>query len=343
MITALIPCRGGSTRVKDKNIRPFANTTLLENKINICMSLKSEGLVDRILVNSDSEAILSVAKKYPVDIHRRDDYYASSACPAYEYFEHIANCTNTKHVLLCQVTCPLISIKTYRNAIKKYFDIINGDEYDSVVSTHPVKCHMWMNNRPLNYILNESPNSQDLPNIQRITYGINIINKELMIENRNAIGKKPYMLYLDEHESIDIDTHFDFEFAEYAFIKRIVSYNLDHISYICSDVDEAYKFHNSIFGMYKIDRPEGLPSHGYHISNGIITIHLIEDKYMKKIEYDENDVPHINHVCFCIDNIKKLENVDKYDTKIIKINGEDRLFIFDPDNYAFEIVEKSTS
>lgn len=33
-ITAVIPIRSGSQRVKDKNLRPFANTTLMENKIN---------------------------------------------------------------------------------------------------------------------------------------------------------------------------------------------------------------------------------------------------------------------------------------------------------------------
>jgi N-acylneuraminate cytidylyltransferase len=33
-ITAIIPVRAGSTRLKNKNIAPFAGTNLLVNKIN---------------------------------------------------------------------------------------------------------------------------------------------------------------------------------------------------------------------------------------------------------------------------------------------------------------------
>ena len=33
-ITAVIPVRAGSTRVKNKNIKPFAGSSLLEIKIN---------------------------------------------------------------------------------------------------------------------------------------------------------------------------------------------------------------------------------------------------------------------------------------------------------------------
>ena len=34
-ITAVIPIRKGSERIKDKNLKPFGDTTLLENKIQI--------------------------------------------------------------------------------------------------------------------------------------------------------------------------------------------------------------------------------------------------------------------------------------------------------------------
>ncbi len=33
-ITAIIPVRAGSTRLKNKNVAPFAGTNLLVNKIN---------------------------------------------------------------------------------------------------------------------------------------------------------------------------------------------------------------------------------------------------------------------------------------------------------------------
>ena len=40
MITAIIPVREGSRRLKNKNVAPFAGTTLLINKINQLKQVK---------------------------------------------------------------------------------------------------------------------------------------------------------------------------------------------------------------------------------------------------------------------------------------------------------------
>ena len=61
-ITAVIPIRSGSQRVKDKNLRPFANTTLMENKIEMLLNVPE---LDSIIVNTNSEeAIETVNKRY---------------------------------------------------------------------------------------------------------------------------------------------------------------------------------------------------------------------------------------------------------------------------------------
>ena len=59
-ITAVIPIRSGSQRVKDKNLRPFANTTLMENKIN---SLLQVPKLDSIIVNNNSEEAIEIVNK----------------------------------------------------------------------------------------------------------------------------------------------------------------------------------------------------------------------------------------------------------------------------------------
>ena len=59
-ITAVIPVRKGSVRVRDKNIKPFANTTLLELKIK---QLKNINLIDKIIVSSDCNKMLEIASK----------------------------------------------------------------------------------------------------------------------------------------------------------------------------------------------------------------------------------------------------------------------------------------
>lgn len=59
-ITAVIPIRSGSQRVKDKNLRPFANTTLMENKIEMLLNVQE---LDYIIVNTNSEEAIEIVKK----------------------------------------------------------------------------------------------------------------------------------------------------------------------------------------------------------------------------------------------------------------------------------------
>lgn len=59
-ITAVIPIRSGSQRVKDKKLRPFANTTLMENKINSLLQVPE---LDSIIVNTNSEKAIEIVKK----------------------------------------------------------------------------------------------------------------------------------------------------------------------------------------------------------------------------------------------------------------------------------------
>lgn len=67
-ITAVIPVREGSTRLKNKNVAPFAGTNLLINKIN---QLKEVKEISRIVVSSDSDMMLAMAKERGVMTHKR--------------------------------------------------------------------------------------------------------------------------------------------------------------------------------------------------------------------------------------------------------------------------------
>lgn len=85
-ITAVIPIRSGSQRVKDKNLRAFADTNLMELKIKNLLQVPE---LTSIVVNTNSElAIEIVNKSYRegVTTHRREEYYASSQCSGSEFF-----------------------------------------------------------------------------------------------------------------------------------------------------------------------------------------------------------------------------------------------------------------
>ena len=211
-LVAVVPVRAGSQRVKDKNIKPFAGSNLLTLKLE---TLKSVTNIDRVVVNSDSDLMISIAHTNQVSTHKREKYFASSECNNSEYFQHIAEVTNSDYIMYSPVTAPLVSSETYFSCINKFMN----SSIKNLVTVSDVKHHMWLDGKPLNYDPTNAPNSQDLPDIVSINYGICIISRDDMIHNRNIVTDKPYFYKLDEIESIDIDTEFDFMVAEFIYNK----------------------------------------------------------------------------------------------------------------------------
>tara|TARA_A100000172_G_scaffold81132_1_gene73242 strand:+ start:7412 stop:8077 length:666 start_codon:yes stop_codon:yes gene_type:complete len=212
-VTAVIPVRKGSVRVKNKNLKPFADTNLLELKIR---QLKQVNLLDEIVVSSDCDKMLSLAHSLGVGVHKREDYYASSEATNSEFFENIGKSIDASYIMYSPVTCPLISLETYFDCLSSFK---NDQQLKNLVTARRVNHHMWLDGKPLNYDIANSPNSQDLPNIHAITYGISIISRKEMIEYKNIVNENPTFKVLDEIESMDIDTEFDFMVAEMIYNK----------------------------------------------------------------------------------------------------------------------------
>jgi N-acylneuraminate cytidylyltransferase len=56
-ITAVIPIRSGSQRVKDKNLRPFGDTNLMRLKIDNLLQVPE---IDEIIVNTNSDEAIGI-------------------------------------------------------------------------------------------------------------------------------------------------------------------------------------------------------------------------------------------------------------------------------------------
>jgi CMP-N-acetylneuraminic acid synthetase len=206
-MTAVVAVRAGSQRVKNKNFRPFADTNLLELKLKILLEVKN---LDEIIVNSDSDIMLEIANRYNVKTQKRDEFFASSKATNSDFHKHIAEVTNSDFIFLAPVCSPFIGVKRHQDAINNFI----MSEVDSLTSCELVKGHLWLDGKPINYSLDNVPNSQDLPEIKKLNYGISIIKRQTMIERKGLVGLKPEFVVLNEIESIDIDEMETFNTAE---------------------------------------------------------------------------------------------------------------------------------
>ena len=214
--TALIAVRQGSERVKNKNIRDFCGTSLLEIKIGQAMRCD---LIDEVVVSSDCGKMLEVAKSYGVTTHKRDEYFCSNNVPMNLVYEHLANSIDCDHVIYLHVTSPLLKDDSLKRSIEIYKDNLESS-YDSLASVETVKKYLWHNDKPVNYSPSNHPRSQDLPGFVALNFAINIISRKEMIRRKNILGSKFYPFLLDAFESVDVDNEFEFSIAEHLYKKR---------------------------------------------------------------------------------------------------------------------------
>ena len=64
-VLALIPARGGSKGIPDKNIRSLSGRTLLEYAVQAALA---SGAVDRIVLSTDSERIAAEGRRLGIEV-----------------------------------------------------------------------------------------------------------------------------------------------------------------------------------------------------------------------------------------------------------------------------------
>ncbi len=212
-IKALVAVRSGSMRVYNKNLRPFAGSSLLEIKLAQLKRIKG---LDGIIVNSNDDTMLEIARKMGCEAVKRDQYYAGNSVSMSEVYRNMAQNCDCDTIAYINCTNPLIKDETIEKAIEA-FKMMEG--FDSLNSAHLVKEFMFFNNQPVNYDLLHQPRSQDLPNYYALNFAVNILSKQTMIDCMNVVGKAPFVYDIDEIEATDIDNPIDFEFAEYVYKK----------------------------------------------------------------------------------------------------------------------------
>ena len=219
-ITAVIPVRKGSTRCKNKNIRNFGDTNLLKLKIETLKKVKG---IDKILVSSNCDKMLEIAKELGVEVYKRDEKYCTNENPG-QFFCNLASTIDTNIMMHVPVTTPLITVNQYNKIISKWNEI--KSDYDSLNTTTVIKEFIWYNNNSVNYDRYYPPPSQNLPKYNYLNFGCNIIHKNNVIKLNNIVGKYPYLFNLNSISGEDIDNNSDFIITELLYKNNILSENI---------------------------------------------------------------------------------------------------------------------
>ena len=182
-IVGLVPVKGSSDRVKQKNLRSFCNTSLLELKLNQLKNVK--GFND-IIVSSEDEEVLKVAESKGFSLHVRDPKYSTSEIPMSEVYSFIASEIHGDNIAWINVTNPLAETQIYEEACNLYHKM--ESKYDCLLSSVALQENVFFNGQPVNFKPYPWPRSQDLKGLNSLTFVINILKRSDMIEWGSCVG-----------------------------------------------------------------------------------------------------------------------------------------------------------
>ncbi len=211
LISAIIPVKGNSSRLPNKNILPFGNSNLLQHKIDQLKQVKG---LHEIIVSSDSDEMLAIGERSGVKAIKRPLQYADESVPFGMFLEYICGIIEGDHLMWACATSPLVEPYLYEKAIKTYFEKMQ-EGYDSLITCVPYQTYLMDEKGPLNFKMGlEHKNSEQLPLLYHFTNGINLAPKDSVREWHYNYGPKAFRLLVNKREAADIDDIYDYEIAK---------------------------------------------------------------------------------------------------------------------------------
>lgn len=214
-IVAVVPIKLLNRRCPNKNIRRFENgKPLCTYILNTLLKIAA---IDEVYVycsDSNIKEYLPTGVKFIKRPTELDLDTAKMNEVLYCFQQEV----DADIYVMTHVTAPFVKTESIEAGIVA----LTRGEYDSAFAVKRVQDFMWKDGRPFNYSLSNIPRTQDLEPLFMETSGFYIYTKEMMEREKRRIGTNPYLVEVDEIESIDIDEEIDFSIAEaiYNYILR---------------------------------------------------------------------------------------------------------------------------
>ena len=213
---AVIPARGGSTRLKNKNITPLLGKPLIRWMTN---SVLESGCFDKVIISTDCDKIFDAVADLNVERHIRPEHHATVSATVLDAMMDLMDEVETYNTFSYFLpTCPFIS----PDDILKRMEKLEQRQCDTVISmtqipeTVQLACLMSEDNV--------------LPVFDNLEWGITnskFIKKyykpsgafymglwNYLKENRNFFNRKTKGVIIPSSRSVDINTIEDIKYAE---------------------------------------------------------------------------------------------------------------------------------
>lgn len=219
-IVAIIPARGGSKRIPNKNIKTFAGQPIISYSIK---AAQKTNLFDRIIVSTDSEGIAEVAKKYGAEApfirpsELSDDFTGTAPVLLHALNWLIDHGYASDYFCCIYATAPFVQPEF----IRRGFDLLKKKEATTTfsVTTFPYPIFRALkigyNGRvEMFWPEHENSRSNDLPEAYHDAGQFYWGNANRFLSAKTFFSSDSVPVILPRYLVQDIDTHEDWETAE---------------------------------------------------------------------------------------------------------------------------------
>ena len=218
---AIISARSGSKGLPDKNIKKLNGKPLMAYSIEAALNA---GCFDSVMVSTDSERYAEIACKYGAEVpFLRSEATASDTASSWDAVEEVLQeyekMNNTFDMFcLLQPTSPMRTADDIKNAYALYerksaIAVLSMTELE-----HPIAwCGKLDDSLSLEEFHKEitTGRRQDMEMFYRPNGAIYIVSVSEFRKDRNLYRTGSYAYIMPRERSVDIDTEFDFKFAEF--------------------------------------------------------------------------------------------------------------------------------
>jgi CMP-N,N'-diacetyllegionaminic acid synthase len=223
MILGVIPARGGSKGVPQKNIRPVLGKPLVAYAIECGLKCPS---IDHLIVSTDSDEIANIGRRFGADVpFMRPVELAEDTVPMLPVLQHAVQAAESYYgrmvraLVLLDPTGPLRTMDDIEGSLK----ILMDSACDAVISGNIAHRSPYFNmvTEQEGYIRLVIPNPepigrrQDSPPVYDLNTVVWVYSRRALMEEKSRVPRRSLLYLVPSERAIDIDTELDFKILEF--------------------------------------------------------------------------------------------------------------------------------
>lgn len=222
---AFVFARGGSKGLPKKNILKLGDKPLIAHSIELAKNINE---IENVYVSTDSKEIANIAKNYGARIIKRPENLASDQSPEWLAWIHAVKYVNENYGAFDKfLSLPATSPLRNSNDVIKCLNSLAGN-IDMVLTMTNAKRNPWFNMvikddsgiiKTVNQNI-EISRRQDAPKVYDLCTVAYVTRPDFILSSSSLWEGNTIGVEIPENRSIDIDTKYDFEIADYLYKKR---------------------------------------------------------------------------------------------------------------------------